>query len=180
MLWLLKPLTQSREFTIGMVIRAGCPRCMSSTDKQNGHRHNGNQNHLGHDGGRQVVDCFEQHLIPDDTRTLIQRLLLERLSLRSMCRAVGVGLNWLLGWMVTCLEALPDHVNVQPISGNQEVMSQRHEGEADDRASWVQKQTHQQWIWLAMDAKTRQIMACHVGERSRKSFKKRWALMPQS
>jgi len=33
---------------------------------------------------------------------------------------------------------------VQPISGNQEVISQRLEGEADDRASWVQKQTHQQ------------------------------------
>jgi IS1 family transposase len=41
--------------------------------------------------------------------------------------------------------------------------------EADAMASCVQKQENKQWIWLAMDAKSRQIIACHVGDRSRTS-----------
>ena len=49
-------------------------------------------------------------------RALIERLLVERISLRGICRAVGVGLKWLLGFLVQCFEALPDHLNVQPIT----------------------------------------------------------------
>ena len=165
---------------MGMVIRDLCPRCKSLKYKRNGHIHNGKQNHQCKDCGRQFVDCFEQYLISDDTRQLIERLLLERLSLRGICRAVGVGLKWLLGFMANCFEALPDHLNVTPVSCNQEVMIQRLEVEADEMASFVQNKENKQWIWLAMDAKTRQIIAFDVGDRSRKSFKKLWAMIPQA
>jgi transposase-like protein len=67
---------------MGMVIREVCPRCKSATYKKNGHIHNGKQNHQCKDCGRQFVDCFEQYLVSDETRDLIERLLLERLSLR--------------------------------------------------------------------------------------------------
>jgi insertion element IS1 protein InsB len=178
MLWLLKPLTQHREFTMGMVIREVCPRCKSSTYKKNGHIHNGKQNHQCKDCGRQFVDCFEQYRVSDETRDLIERLLLARIPLRGICRAVKVGLKWLLGFIVTCFETLPDHLNVQPISCDQDVMIQRLEVEADELASFVQKKANKQWIWLAMDATTRQIIAFHVGDRSRKSARKLWAMIP--
>ena len=45
------------------------------------------------DCGRQFVQCFAQYLLSDDTRALIERLLVERISLRGICRAVGVGLT---------------------------------------------------------------------------------------
>ncbi len=51
-------------------------------------------------------------------------------------------------------------------------MIQRLEVEADEMASFVQKKANKQWIWLAMDTKTRQIIAFHVGDRSRKSVRK--------
>jgi insertion element IS1 protein InsB len=76
-----------------MVIRDVCPRCQSFRYKKNGHIHNGEQHHPCHDCGRQFVDCFEQYLVSDDTRTLIERLLVERISLRGICRAVGVTLK---------------------------------------------------------------------------------------
>lgn len=164
---------------MGMVIREVCPRCQSPKYKKNGHIHNGKQNHQCKNCGRQFVDCFEQYLVSDDTRSLIERLLLERLSLRGICRAVGVGLKWLLGFLVTCFEALPDHLNVRPVSCNQDIVIQRLEVEADEMASFVQKKENKQWIWLAMDAKTRQIIAFHVGDRSRKSFKTLWAMIPK-
>ena len=73
-----------------MVIRDVCPQCQSSKYKKNGHIHNGKQNHQCKDCGRQFVDGFEQYLVSDETRGLIERLLLERLSLRGICRSVGV------------------------------------------------------------------------------------------
>jgi insertion element IS1 protein InsB len=165
---------------MAMVIRDVCPRCKSPEYKKNGHIHNGKQNHQCKDCGREFVDGFEQDLVSDETRGLVERLLLERLSLRGICRAVGVGLKWLLGFIVNRFEALPDHLHVQPISCNQDVMIQRLEVEADAMASFVQNKANKQWIWLAMDAKTRQIIAFYVGDRSRKSFKKLWAMIPKA
>jgi IS1 family transposase len=115
----------------------------------------------------------------EDKRTLVERLLLERISLRGICRAVGVGLKWLLGFLVQCFEALPEHLHVQPVTCNHNVMIQRLEVEADERSSFVQKKANKQWIWIAMDAITRQVMAFHVGDRSRRSAKRLWAKIPE-
>ena len=160
------------------LIRDVCPQCQSPKNKKNGHIHNGKQNHQCKDCRRQCVDCFEQYLIPDATRDLIERMLLERLSLRGICRAVGVGLKWLLGFLVQCVEELPDHLNVQPVSCTQDIMIQQLEGKADEMASFVQKKANTQRIWLAMDGKAGQIIAFHVGGRSRASAKKLWAKIP--
>jgi hypothetical protein len=157
-----------------------CPRCQSPKYQKNGHIHNGKQNHQCQDCGRQFVDRFEQNRISDDTRTLIERLLVERMSLRGICRAVGVKLTWLLGVLVQCVEALPDHLHVQPITCHGNVMRQRLEVEADEMASFVPKKAHKQWSWIAMDATSRQVMAFHVGDRSRKSAKRLWAKIPHT
>jgi insertion element IS1 protein InsB len=161
-----------------MVIRDVCPRCQSPTFKKNGHIHNGKQNHHGHGCGRQFVESFEPYLIADDRRALIKRLLLERISLRGICRAVGVTLKWLFGFLLQCFEALPEHLHVQPVTYTQNVMIQRLDVEADEMSSFVQKKANKQWIWIAMDARTRQVIAFHVGDRSRKSAKRLWAMIP--
>jgi insertion element IS1 protein InsB len=161
-----------------MVVRDACPQCGSSKYKKNGHIHNGKQNYQCHNCGRQFVQYFEQYLLSDDKRALIERLLLERISLRGICRAVRVGLKWLVGFLAQCFEALPDHLHAQPVTCNQNVMMQRLEVEADEMSSFVNKKANKQWIWIAMDAKSRQVIAFHVGDRSRKSAMKLWAKIP--
>ena len=116
-----------------------------------------------------------QYLISEDKRGLIERLLVERISLRGICRAVGVTLKWLLGFLVQYFKALPDHLHAQPVSSTRDVLIQRLEVEADALASFVQKKAHKQWVWIAMDAKTRQIIAFHVGDRSHTSAEHLWA-----
>jgi insertion element IS1 protein InsB len=59
-------------------------------------------------------------------------------------------------------------------------MIRRLEVEADEMASFVQHKANKQWIWIAMDAKTRPMIAFHVGDRSRKSAKRWWAKIPQA
>jgi hypothetical protein len=154
----------------------GDPRRLSTVPflkfKKNGHIHNGKQNHHCHNCGRQFVQCFEQYLISAEKWGLIERLLVERISLRGIYRAVGVTLKSLLGFLVQCFDALPDHLHVQPVTHYGNVMIRRLEVEADEMASFVQKKAHKQWIWIAMDATTRQVIAFHVGDRSRKSAKR--------
>jgi len=161
-----------------MRLREACPTCGSVKYKRNGHIHNGKQNHQCKDCGRQFVQDFDHYRISAETRALIERLLVERISLRGMCRAVGMGLKWLLGFLVTCVEALPDHLHVQPIARSGTVMLRRLEVEADEMASFVQKKANKQWIWIAMDAQSRQVIAFHVGDRSRRSAKRLWAKIP--
>jgi insertion element IS1 protein InsB len=161
-----------------MVIRDVCPRCKSAKYKKNGHIHNGKQNHYCHACGRQFVQYFAQYRIADDRRALIERLLLERISLRGICRAVGVTLKWLLGFLVQCFETLPEHLHVHPVTCTHNVLIQRLEVEADEMASFVQKKANKQWLWIAMDATTRQVIAFHVGDRSRRSAKRLWAKIP--
>jgi insertion element IS1 protein InsB len=127
-----------------------------------------------------TLECFEQYLILDDTRALSERLLVERISLRGICRAVGVKLKWLLGFLVQCFEALPDHLHVQPVTCHGDVMIQRLAAEADEMSSFVHKKANKQWIWIAMDAETRRVLAFHVGDRSRKSAKRLWAKIPHA
>jgi insertion element IS1 protein InsB len=83
-----------------------------------------------------------------------------------------------LGFLVQCFEALPDHLHVQPVTCQHDVMLQRLEMEADEMSSFVKKKAYKQWIWIAMDAKTCQVVAFHVGDRSRRSAKRLWAKMP--
>ena len=100
--------------------------------------------------------------------------------MRGICRAVGVTLKWLLGFLVQCFEALPEHLHVHPVSCQHDVLIQRLAVEADEMASFVQKKEHKQWVWIAMDAKTRQISAFHVGDRSHTSAEHLWAKIPHA
>jgi insertion element IS1 protein InsB len=52
------------------------------------------------------------------------------------------------------------------------------EAEADEMWSVVTKKANKPWLWIAMDATTRQIMAFHVGDRSRDSARALWANIP--
>jgi IS1 family transposase/transposase-like protein len=161
-----------------MVVRDACPECGSIQFKKNGHIHSGKQNHQCKLCGRQFVASAEEHLISDERRTLIEHLLCERISLRGICRAVGVSLTWLLHFMVERFAACPDHLHAQLPVNPTDVVLRRLEAEADEMWSFVKKKAHKQWIWIAMDAKTRQIIAFHVGDRSRDSAKQLWANIP--
>src|SRR5205823_4253830 len=104
--------------------------------------------------------------------------LCERVSLRGICHAVGVSLMWLLHFMVECFTACPEHLHTQLPTRLTQVLLSRLETEAEEMWSFVQNKANKQWIWIAMDAATRQIIAFHVGNRSRTSGKELWANIP--
>jgi insertion element IS1 protein InsB len=158
-----------------MLIRDACPACGSRRYKKNGHTRHGKQNHQCKACERQFGATADDRLIADERRTMVEHLLRERVSLRGICRAVGVSLTWLLHFMVECVTACPEDLHVQLPARPTAVVMSRLEAEADEMWSFVQKKANKQWIWIAMDAKTRQIIAFHVGDRSGESGKALWA-----
>jgi len=161
-----------------MIIREDCPRCGSRHHKKNGHIHNGKQNHQCKGCGRQFVREFAQRRVSAQHRALIERLLQERLSLRAICRAVGVGIKWLMGFLVECYEGAPAHLNVEHRQGPDPLLVGHVEVEVDELWSFVGKKANPQWLWLALDVRSRQVLAFHVGDRSQKSMRRLWNKLP--
>jgi len=158
--------------------RETCPQCGSRWFKRNGHIHTGKQNHRCKVCGRAFVLTPDNVVITEEQRALIERLLLERISLRGSCRAVGVGLQWLLQFMVTRFQATPEDLYAKPADGTPAVILQRLEAELDELWSFVGKKANRQWVWIAMDATTRQVLAFHVGDRSQASAHALWQKLP--
>jgi insertion element IS1 protein InsB len=99
--------------------------------------------------------------------------------MRGICRAVGVSLTWLLHFMAERFAACPDHLYAQLPVGPIDVVIRRLEAEADEMWSFVGKKANKPWIWIAMDANTRQVIAFHIGDRSRESGAQLWAKVPE-
>lgn len=64
-----------------------------------------------------------------------------------------------------------------PVSPTDVVMRQL-EAEADELWSFVGKRANKQWIWIAMAARTRHVIAFHVGDRRRERARQLWAQIP--
>jgi insertion element IS1 protein InsB len=110
---------------------------------------------------------------------MIRRLLLERLSLLGICRVMEISLRWLLSFIAQIYETLPDDLNVQlsnPVDSQTQLL--RLEAEADEMWSFVGRKQNKQWIWIAIDVESKQIIAFYVGDRSRKSACKLWNRIP--
>jgi transposase-like protein len=67
-----------------------CPICASIKMVKNGRIHNGKQRFKCHDCGRQFIEQPSQKIIDQGTRELIDRLLLERISLAGIARVAQV------------------------------------------------------------------------------------------
>jgi insertion element IS1 protein InsB len=161
-----------------MVVRDACPGCGSPQFKKNGHMHRGKQHHQCQVCGRQFVASAGDHIVSDKERRVIEHLLRERISRRGICRVVGVSLTWLLHCMVERFASCPDHLHVQLPEDPTDVVMQRLDAEADERWNFGGKKENKPWIWMAMDAKTRQVMAFHMGDRSGESGAQLWAKIP--
>lgn len=72
-----------------------CPRCQSDAVIKNGRIHNGKPKFACKQCGRQFVEESQQRVISAETKALVDKLLLERVSLAGIVRVTGVSTRWL-------------------------------------------------------------------------------------
>ena len=89
-----------------------CPACDSTHTVKNSKIHNGKQNFKCRQCGRQFVQDPQNKIIDQATKTLIDKLLLEKIPLAGIARVVGVSEPWLQSYVNAKYEAVPQQVQV--------------------------------------------------------------------
>ncbi len=89
-----------------------CPNCHSERTVKYGHIHNGKQRFKSHECGRQFVENPEKIIINQEKRELIDRLLLERISLAGIARVAQVSERWLPTYVNEKYALVPREISV--------------------------------------------------------------------
>ena len=123
-----------------------CPHCSSLKVVKNGFTYYGKQNHKCKNCKRQFVERGPQPLL--DMEETVNKLLLERISLRGISRVVNKSIGWLMYYIEKHYAQLGDELPLK-LPANPRISLSRIE--ADEMWSFVEKKSHKQWIWLAME-----------------------------
>ncbi|MDW7692618.1 IS1 family transposase [Flammeovirgaceae bacterium SG7u.111] len=141
-----------------------CPHCHSEYTVKNGKTYYGKQNHKCKTCNRQFVErqkdpieAYKEQLLP-----LLPLLLLERISLRGIERLLGHGMSWIYKRMAAHWSLLPKELPMGRL-GDAEVGL--YCAEADETWSFVGAKDCKEWVWIAIERRTRLVVGFHVGGR---------------
>ena len=138
----------------------------------NGTTRRGKQNHKCRDCNRQFVEDPQWKPKDKDMRGRIDLLLLEKIPLAGIARSTGVSESWLQDYVNSCYAAVPQVAKVMPKAKGKLTV------QMDELWSFVDDKGNKQWVWLAIDANTREVIGCHIGDRSRASARALWQSLP--
>jgi insertion element IS1 protein InsB len=150
-----------------------CPTCNSEHEIKNGSTHNGKPKYQCKICSRQFVIGATKTTVLKETKQLIDRLLLERISLRGIASVAQVSWSWLQDYVNQKLAQTPRQVEALAKTPGKLLI------ECDEMWSFVDCKKNEVYIWLAIDRKSRKIVGCFVGDRTRKSARKLWASLPE-
>lgn len=122
---------------------------------KNGRTRRGKQNYKCRDCGSQFVENPQWQPISSESQAMIDRLLLEKMPLAGIARVMQVFEDWLQGYVNLYYACVPRQVQVRPKP------EQRMEVQMDQLWSFVDDQGSEQWVWLAIDVHTREIVGCY-------------------
>lgn len=148
-----------------------CPRCDSENTVKNGSTHNGKLKRQCNDCGRQFV-LEPENKIPEWKCEIIDRLLLEKISLAGIARSMQVSDRWLQEYVNNKYEETPKKIQVTPKEPGQIIV------QADELWSFVGNKGNKYWVWLALDVETREIVGLHIGKRTKKDARQLWNSLP--
>jgi transposase-like protein len=89
-----------------------CPNCQATQISKNGSIHTGKPKWKCKACGRQFVANPIHQRIKEETKQLIDKLLLERISLAGIVRVTGVSARWLQSYVNTKYASVPRSVMV--------------------------------------------------------------------
>ena len=138
-----------------------CPNCGFEGIMRNGTTRRGKQNYQCRDYGGQFVENPQWKPRKKDSTVMMDRVLLEKMPLAGIARVLKLSESWLQGYVNQCYKEVPRHVPVTPKpKGALRV-------QMAELWSFVDDKDNKQWVWLALDASTRERVGCHVGDRSK-------------
>jgi len=149
-----------------------CPKCHSEKIIKNGIARSGKQNYRCNECTCQFVINPTHYHISQEKKDLIDRLLLERISLAGIARVVLVSEVWLQSYVNDKYKKVSKKVSVSPKKKGKLIL------ECDEMWSFILFRKNKYWIWLALDRETREIVGVHIGDRSEIGAKALWDSLP--
>ena len=99
-------------------------------------------------------------------------MLLDSIPLAGISRVTKVSEKWLQDYVNSLYNKVPQHLEVNSKPPVNLII------QCDEDRSFVGNKGNKQWIWLALDAKTRVVVGIYIGDRSRESALKLWSSLP--
>lgn len=149
-----------------------CPTCGSHNISKNGTSHRGKQNYKCRDCGRQFVEDPQWQPKPKETKALVNRLLHEKIPLAGIARATETSKSWVQNQANATYRSVPKVAEVVPKPKSPLKV------QMDELWSFVDHKGNKQWVWLAIDAETREVIGCYISDRSRASARALWESLP--
>ena len=149
-----------------------CRACKSTHIVKNGTNRCGNaQYHCKDCGAYRVLKPKQPYSKTEQQQVL--RACLERCSLRGITRIFDMARSTVARWFKAYAENLPPLQKTLLPATPEDVL------ELDEIWSFVQKKEQRRWVWTAMCRRTRQIVACVIGDRSQTTCLYLWQAIPQ-
>lgn len=149
-----------------------CPKCGSGDTVRNGHIHNKKQKYMCKTCGRQFAENRGDKIISQETKDIIDKLLLEKIPLAGIARVTDVSEKWLQDCVNKKFGEVPQKI----------IVTEKKKGrltiECDEMWSYVGNRENKIWIWLAKDIDTKEIAGCHMGSRDRAGAAGLWNSLP--
>jgi insertion element IS1 protein InsB len=142
-------------------ITTHCPHCHSGNIIKNGKTYYGKQNHRCKNCKRQFVERLEDP-VEEYKEEILPLLLLERIPLRGIARVLGHGMSWIYKRMEVLWELLPAELPHGKLS---EAEIGLYCLEADELWSFVGAKDCKEWVWIAIERRTKLVVGFHIGGR---------------
>ena len=149
-----------------------CPNCGSKEVSRNGQTRHRKQNYKCRECRRQFVLNPAGKAITKEQQELMSRMLLERIYQAGIARVLQISEDTVQRYVnaASVVEKKQVEVSAKP--------KKRLNVQMDELWSFVDNKGNQQWVWLALDAQTREIVGVHIGESSAVSALALWNSMP--
>ncbi len=89
-----------------------CPSCISDYVIKNGYSKGGKQKYKCRDCGRQFVENPKNY-ISEEKKGMVDRLLLEKISLRGIGRSLGISFSWIKNYVKKKYREVPQQIEVE-------------------------------------------------------------------
>jgi IS1 family transposase len=119
----------------------------------------------------QFIENPTKKVIPDDMWKLVDKLLLEKIPIAGISRVTGISEPWLQKYINEKYENVSKEVGIVKKKGRLTV-------QCDEMWSYVGNKKNKQWIWLAIDKDSKEIVGVYVGSRDRKGAQGLWDSLP--
>ncbi len=109
---------------------------------------------------------------------MIDKLLLEKISLAGIVRVTGVSDKWLQEYVNSKYAQVPQSIQCTKKTGKTHNSMFKPRPRGFHMWSFVGSKNNKQWLWLAIDIETKEIVGFFLGERGEKGALGLWNSLP--